>query len=395
MFDLIVIAGVSLLIISGILIFILNQKRIKERSLRINSQNYISLFRDNQSIILIFIPGTGQIIEANTAACHFYGYRSHEFRQLTFHDIESLPRLDVSKILKKMSHRPHYMESRHRLKNGKVRNVELYTGQIRIKDLTYNYAIIHDISARVKSNKILLEAKEKAEESDRLKSSFLANMSHEIRTPMNSIIGFSSLLRDEVPTNATLASYIDSIQKNGEHLLQLINDIIDLSKIEANQLSIHLDDYSLNAILKEVYVDSINNLKNTEKKQLTLNLKTPEHRDLKIKTDAIRLRQVLLNLINNAIKFTDHGSIEFGYKIREDGLLQFCVKDTGIGIPDEKYQLIFNPFRQIEEDNTRNYQGAGLGLPICRSLVEKMGGHIWLMSEEGKGSRFYFTHPLH
>ena len=364
----------------------------KNRISKNDAINYKNLFKDNHSIMLIVDPETTQIIDANMAACSFYGYSIDELKKLKSSDINILPQIDIKKIYSKITAKNKQLHLKHKLKNGVIKDVEVSAGKLEIRDQTYIYAIINDISNRVHYMDKLIEARKRAEESDRLKSAFLANMSHEIRTPMNSILGFSSLLTEDDPDTITRREYLNYIQINGEHLLELINDIIDLSKIEANQLSIKLKDCSLNELLDDIHVVLKNQLTEYQKDQIELILhKGIKKQDFTIKTDEIRLRQIILNLLSNAIKFTEKGSIEFGYKFREDSIIQFFVKDTGIGIPEDKQHVIFSVFEQIENDATRNYGGTGLGLSISKSLVNKLGGHIWVESDLEEGSRFYFT----
>jgi len=257
--------------------------------------------------------------------------------------------------------------------------------------------VIHRENARDEAEKKLLEAKEKAEESDRLKSAFLANMSHEIRTPMNAILGFTELLTmpDSEITPAEKENFIRLIHNSGNNLLQLIDDIIDISKIEANQLKVHIKECALRSSfhdIKQSFLE-IRKLKGKEQVDIRIN-ENAQIRDLVIKTDPLRFNQIFTNLIDNALKFTDEGFIEFGYEIQNMETLLFYVKDTGRGMDQKKKDLVFERFRKIEDDSTRLYRGAGLGLAICKSLVELMGGKIWVESVLGAGSTFYFTLPL-
>jgi len=241
----------------------------------------------------------------------------------------------------------------------------------------------------------LLKAKEKAEESDRLKSAFLANMSHEIRTPMNAIIGFSNLLNSRNFKQTRRKELISYIVRSSDTLLNLINDIIDISKIEAGQLEIKKNDFLINEILidlKVLYDDKMKIYKDTELKIIqNTNL------NLVINTDKLRLQQVLVNLINNALKFTEKGFIEAGYKysnFSEKKEIIFYVKDSGIGITEQNQNKIFHRFTKLEKDSEKLYRGAGLGLSISKNIIELLGGQIWLESELTKGSTFYFTIPL-
>jgi signal transduction histidine kinase len=243
-----------------------------------------------------------------------------------------------------------------------------------------------------KMNSELYISKNKAEESDKLKSAFLANMSHEIRTPLNGILGFSSLLNEPNLTKEDKEDYIEIINSNGQQLLTIINDILDISKIEAGQVSIHYEAVNISEMM--------NGLKHQFKDQAALkNLVLTLNQDFTgeeiiLYTDANRLRQVFLNLISNAIKFTHTGGIEFGY-IQKENFLEFYVKDTGIGIALEDQSIIFKPFRKVEDSLTATYGGTGLGLPISKALVEKLGGSLTLKSKKNSGSVFVFTIPQH
>ncbi len=242
--------------------------------------------------------------------------------------------------------------------------------------------------------KELLQAKEKAEESDRLKSAFLANMSHEIRTPMNAIIGFSNLLDHPEVSDESKGDFVKQIRKNGQSLLRLIDDIIDLSKIEAGQLKINLEQCDLNQVLHDVYQIFINDPLKPDKNKVTFSLQIPE-RAFILTTDPYRLKQILINLISNAFKFTDEGQIELGYQVEAPNQVVLYVKDTGIGIAPEDIGTIFNRFKKIEKDNIRLYRGTGLGLSIVKQLVTILEGDVDVVSTHGQGSCFSVTLPLH
>ena len=233
-------------------------------------------------------------------------------------------------------------------------------------------------------------AKEKAEESDRLKSAFLANMSHEVRTPLNSIIGFSELLADPEFEEETKLEFVQLIIANGNNLLTIISDIMDISKLESGEITIrkrHIKVHKFISGIKEQFSFQ------AESKNIGLILSQPDaNHETIIFADSDRLLQIFNNLIGNALKFTANGAIEIGYHLR-DKFVEFQIRDTGIGIPAEFHDVIFERFRQVDNATTRKYGGNGLGLAISKNLVELMGGRIWLESEPGKGSVFRFTLP--
>jgi PAS domain S-box-containing protein len=240
----------------------------------------------------------------------------------------------------------------------------------------------------------LIEARKMAEESDRLKTSFLANMSHEIRTPMNGILGLAEMLTNQKVKPAKAKEYLTMISANGKLLLNLVNDIIDISKIEAKQVDLFENQFSLKELLDEVYciISAERMVKGKENLELVSNLNIGNNENNVI-SDQSKLKQILINLIGNAVKFTQEGSVEFGCKLKDNKELLFYVKDTGIGIPEDKKDVIFNRFTQADQSMTRSFAGSGLGLAISKGFVELMNGKIWAESEVGKGSEFYFTIP--
>ena len=238
----------------------------------------------------------------------------------------------------------------------------------------------------------LLLAKKKAEESDRLKSAFLANMSHEIRTPLNGIVGILQFFDSDNLSHDLRQEYINIIKDCSAQLTNIIDDIIDVSKIEANLINMNAGAVRLNELMNEMYMFFETFLQSKNKRHLELILDNSESiDDCLIYVDATRFRQVITNLIGNAVKFTDTGFIRFGYRQSAPDMLEIVVEDTGIGLHESQKDIIFERFRQARFDNNRFYGGTGLGLTISRSLVQMMGGDMWVKSTEGLGSKFYFT----
>ena len=252
-----------------------------------------------------------------------------------------------------------------------------------------NTNLLAEINIREKVEKELLIAKEKSEESDRLKSAFLANMSHEIRTPMNGILGFTDLLKKPKLSGEEQEKYIGVIESSGQRLLNTVNDLIDISKIEAGLMKVSVSEVNLNKLLEQLF--TFFNVE-TQLNGLQLILSTaPLGEDIVILSDQDKLYSILTNLIKNAIKYTQSGSIDFGFE-RKGQDLQFSVKDTGDGISNERLGVIFERFIR-GEDNKAFSEGSGLGLSISKAYVEMLGGKIWVESEKGVGSQFYFTIP--
>lgn len=256
--------------------------------------------------------------------------------------------------------------------------------------------LARNITDQKRTERELIRAKERAEESDRLKTAFLSNLSHEIRSPMNAVMGFVQLIKWEENLSEAGIQNINQVQESGNQLLSLIEDIIDISKIQTNQLNLKISPFNLNQLFLELYgsfKEQIN------KKNLSISLLKPEvanETQFIIKSDYIRIRQILSHLLANAVKFTPQGSIRFGYTLIVDDYspkVQFFVNDTGIGISTSKQMQIFDLFRQGDDSFTRAYGGSGLGLAISKGLVENLGGNIWVESEIDIGSTFYFTIP--
>jgi len=235
--------------------------------------------------------------------------------------------------------------------------------------------------------KQLINEKEKAQEGERLKSAFLENISHELRTPLNAILGFSELI---LKKNITKKKYIEQINKSGKRLLSFLTDIMDISKIETGCNKLIFDNHNLNIIFDDLLIEF--QKLNTNSEILLTNHKELKDDDSFIKTDVIKLKLILSKLINNSLKYTDSGVIEFGYAL-EDGFIKFNIKDSGIGISQKTQKNLFHKFGHIKDVKNKHYEGAGLGVPIAKGLVDLFEGEIWFVSEKKKGTNFFFTIP--
>jgi len=255
--------------------------------------------------------------------------------------------------------------------------------------------VFHDNTSLRHTEIKLIEAKARAEQSDNLKSAFLANMSHEIRTPMNAIIGFSNLLNDAEVSKEEREEFIEHIKNSGNILLQLIDDIIDISKLDAGQIVQENQRISVTRLFGELFSYYNENLSESGKKDIQLLVSgIKDNTDWSLMADGVKINRIMRHLLANAVKFTSSGFIEFGVEMQSPDVLLFHVQDSGIGIAREKQSMIFERFSRVMTGTSQDYGGTGMGLAICKGLTELMGGRIWVESNLGKGSTFYFSLPV-
>jgi PAS domain S-box-containing protein len=374
-----------------------NQLKIINQQIEQSEKKFRVAFKTSPDAININRISDGLYIDINDGFTNLMGYTEDDVRGKTSIELNVwVNPKDRNRLVNALLENEFVsnLEAQFRRKDGSVTTALMSASFIEVNKEKYILSISRDISERKESEEKLKKAMEKAEESDLLKSAFLANMSHEIRTPMNAILGFSQLLKEKRIEPEKQDKFLDIIVSISKNLLQIINDIIDISKIEANQLTIENNEFSLKKSLYELYSFFEAELYTHNKSHVNLTLSADLSEVIRnIRSDEVRLKQILTNLISNAIKFTEKGEIEFGYNVKGDNL-EFFVRDTGTGIPEESKKHIFERFRQADDSSTREFGGTGLGLSICKQLVEKLGGEIWFDSKTDKGSIFYFTIPL-
>ncbi len=374
--------------------------RIKDKQALQLSEEKFRTLTENSRDHIIRLDNSGKVLYSNSSFLEEYGFLTKDVIGKRFTEISNIPEEFKKGLWPKIN---------DVLRNGVTSSIELvihYRGRYLVFDWTItpetnvagesNSVLVvgRDYTRRKKAEQDLLVAKDKAESADKLKSAFLANMSHEIRTPLNAIVGFANLLKEDLIDNEEKEEYINIINKSSDNLMMLINDIIDLARIESGQLNLRKKAIDLHEMLNSIFTTFKQRAKAEKGDKVNVILSIPVNSErMYILADENRLIQIFNNLMGNALKFTTQGFVEFGYTIT-DGFIRFYVRDTGIGIVHEKHSIIFDQFRQADETVSKKYGGTGLGLTICKRLVEAMGGNIGLLSEPGEGAEFFFNVPL-
>jgi PAS domain S-box-containing protein len=371
----------------------ITERKHAEEQLRESEESYRVLFEGSTHGILGTDIETHRLLFSNPAICRMFGYSKEEFQRLSITKLHPKDTIDIviSEFESQLrGEKPISFALPCVRKDGTVFYADIAGASTIFKGRKCVVGFFSDVTKRKQAEAELIIAKEHAEESDRLKSAFLANMSHEIRTPMNGILGFAELLKEPNLTGEEQQKFIRFIEESGARMLNIIHNIVDISKIESEQMEVSLKETNVNEQIQFIY----NFFKpEVERKGMQLLVKNalPSKESI-IKTDPEHLYSILTNIVKNAIKYTQTGSIEFGYE-KKGKYLEFFVKDTGEGIRQEQKEIIFERFRQGDDLISRFNEGAGLGLSISKAYVEMLGGKIWVESELGKGSIFYFTIP--
>ncbi len=338
---------------------------------------------------IILLDGFGAFVEVNETAVLMCGYSREQLQGMY---ISHLMNWEVSgRALNEVQRTGHSRsEAQLRRSDGSLLPVEVVWGRVKYEGRTLVHGIVRDVTERVKALREITLAREEAERAERAKSMFLAMMSHEIRTPLNGIIGYTELLLDSRLTEEQREN-LGLIHKSGDLLLNIINDLLDFSRIESGRLELEQVDFELSDCIEEVL--GLHAAKASEKGvELTYDLQ--ESIPAVVSGDVARVKQILLNLVSNALKFTSQGAVSVNGRVVAGPLLELAVRDTGMGFDPSKAESLFEPFQQEDASTTRKFGGSGLGLAICKRLVERMGGTISASSQAGEGAEFRFTIPL-
>ncbi len=376
---------------------LLNELQVANRNLTNEKNKYLTIFESFYSPIIV-INDNKEIINFNFAASKLFTdiriagtlYYNREKSGEALAIINE--RLDdfIKSTLSDLAFET-YLETNEGLRFFIVKLKKMLDVSEKFKGVIL---MLDDFTERKEMERQYEIAKSKAEEADQLKTAFLANMSHEIRTPMNAIIGFTDMLLNDVIKEGNRREYLELILQSGNMLMKIIDDLIDISRIDTKQINLSPSKFKVSDFLSEIHSIFKESIRKDKTKTIDLILHVDEEdRNTMLVTDPYRLNQAFNNLLNNAIKFTSKGSVEFGFKLIDKYHAYFYVSDTGIGIPVDKHNKIFDRFMQLEDSYTKEYSGTGLGLAITKNIISMMGGNIWVESEPGKGTTFHFILP--
>ena len=373
------------------------QHKIARKAL-VESEEKFRLLVENAPVGISISNLDGNFQAVNKAYCNIVGYSKNELLNMTFMELtvkefkEKTVKI-VDKLINGKIEKAR-IEKQYIRKDGKI--IDVVINATVKKDEKgkpeYLIGILEDITELKIIERDLIIAKEKAEESDRLKSAFLSTISHELRTPLNAIIGFSELIDENLPKDE-IVGFVKLINKSGQLLFETIEDILEVTDIESGKSRVSKEEFYIDSVLQDLYSELESILENEKKQHLEIKYCPPaDGNETTFITNKSKFKKILILLLKNAIKFTHEGYVEYGFKPEQNEIV-FYVKDTGIGISENERDIVFEKFRQVDDSNTRKYGGVGLGLTLVKKLVELLDGRIWFDSEPGKGSVFYFLLP--
>ncbi|TQD29208.1 PAS domain-containing protein [Methanolobus vulcani] len=342
---------------------------------------------------IVIIDKDGHVIEANLKFAEMLGYSLKEISSL--HQCEWDAKFtpdELTDMRNQVDEKGDHFETTHRRKDATLYDVDISSNAAMFGEQKLIFCVCRDITERKQTEKELLKAKLEAESASRAKSQFIATMSHELRTPLTSVIGFSDVLSTNTSEKLTEKEqvYIDNIRNSGEQLLNIINDILELSKIDSGKIELECEKFFVKEVFDEI-LPIMTQMASKKNIDISVNNEIPFET---IFADRVRVKRIMYNLLSNAIKFSPDNRIVSVIVDKSDSTIKVSVSDMGIGIPKDRLKDIFNPFTQVDSSDTRKYGGTGLGLAIVKQLVELHKGIIWVESEEGKGSTFSFTLPM-
>jgi PAS domain S-box-containing protein len=382
------------------MVLILNDisEELATKSKLIDSHTTYKNILDSISEMLYILDKDGKFVYVNKASVKAYQYPANELIGKTPAFLSAPDKNDLEHVQHQLQ-KAYLGEQNTIYFWGLRKDQSIFPKEVVLSPAYYFgekvvIAVSRDISEHLRNTEELTKAKEKAEENNQLKSAFLANMSHEIRTPMNAILGFSELLLDNEMQDEEQKKFLSIINRSSHYLLQLISDLIDISKIYSNQMTIHKSRISINSIffeLFEYYESEIKKANKADQINISVSMGLAYGKD-EINSDEIRLRQILNNILSNAVKFTRAGSIKMAYHLQNDQII-FKISDTGIGITPDQLKNVFNQFQQGTQQIGEKYGGTGLGLTLSKSCVELLNGEIWIQSEPDKGTDVYVSIP--
>ncbi len=375
--------------IIGLTLFLFDITKRRRAEIKIEQEavrRRIFIEQSRDGIVVLDLEGG--VFEANQRFADMLGYSSEEVASLHVWEWDAQSSKEkIREILQNVDEAGEHFETVHKRKDGSLLDVDITSNAARFGEQKLIFCVCRDITDRKRAEKELINARMEAEASSRAKSEFLANMSHELRTPLNAIIGFSDMLKDSGLPDDKQLRYAGNINESGRHLLALINDILDLSKVEAGKMELDLVCFSVFQVIDEV----ITMMGPIASKKGISPVVEDRFEDDTIFADRLKFKQIIYNLLSNAIKFTpEGGNVSVRVKRIDDGV-EVCVRDSGIGIPEDMQKEVFDPFTQVDASDSRMYEGTGLGLSLVKHFVKMHGGRVRLESREGEGSTFTFT----